>query len=59
VAKLNTRKNPHMSVIVVSMGLDTRAGSNLTDFRNNGREPPNTTARIVLAINAPPTTIPK
>ena len=39
VPKLSTRKKPHMSVTVVSIGLETRAGSNLAVLRIRGRQP--------------------
>lgn len=59
VARLRTRKKPHISITVVKTGLETRAGSSFMDLRTRGRTPPKVTANMVLAINAPPTTRPR
>ena len=57
-AKLNTKKKPHMSVTVVSSGLETRAGSSFNRLSTRGSMPPRVTETSVLAANAPPTTRP-
>ena len=38
-AKLSTKKKPHISVTVVSSGLETRAGSSFRRFRTRGTRP--------------------
>ena len=53
-AKLRTRKKPHMSVQVVRMGLDARAGSALNRFKISGMRPPSRTETMVLRKRAPP-----
>lgn len=58
LAKLKTKKNPHISVIVVNTGDDTKAGSNLTARRMSGIKPPKHTETKVLAAKAKPTTMP-
>ena len=55
-AKLKTKKKPHMSVTVVSSGLETRAGSSFNRLSTRGNIPPRMTETSVLAAKAPPTT---
>jgi Trk K+ transport system NAD-binding subunit len=57
-AKLNTKKNPHMSVTVVRSGPDANAGSERIVLRINGTSPPKLTATSVLAAKETPTTSP-
>jgi hypothetical protein len=59
VAKLKTRKNPHISVIVVRTGPDARAGSALKSFIRRGTTPPIDTAITVFKAMARATTIPR
>ena len=57
-AKLKTKKKPHISVTVVSNGLETKAGSILNRLSARGSVPPSVTETRVFAAKAPPTTIP-
>jgi hypothetical protein len=58
-AKLNTKKNPHMSVTVVRSGPDANAGSVRIPLRIKGTNPPKLTATNVLAARETPTTNPR
>ena len=58
-AKPSTRKNPHMSVMVVNRGPLATAGSNPNLFNSRGTRPPMETANTVLRNKAAPTTKPK
>ena len=51
-AKLSTRKNPHMSVTVVRIGPDARAGSSRSALRPRGTRPPISTATMVFRARA-------
>jgi hypothetical protein len=59
VAKLSVRKKPTISVIVVKIGPEARAGSIFIFFRIRGMVPPIDTAISVLIARALPTTRPK
>jgi hypothetical protein len=58
-AKLNTKKNPHISVIVVNSGPDARAGSVRIPLKISGTKPPKLTATNVFAASDTPTTKPR
>ena len=53
VAKLKTKKKPHISVTVVRSGPETRAGSRLNLFNRRGNIPPRLTDPKVFAAIAP------
>src|SRR5690606_7158593 len=58
VARLSTKKKPHMSVTVVRIGPEASAGSMSMRLSASGISPPRLTATIVFTINAAPTTAP-
>ncbi len=48
-----------MSVMVVKIGLEAKAGSTFMLLSKSGIVPPRDTANKVLTVKAPPSTIPK
>jgi hypothetical protein len=56
---LNTKKNPHKSVIVVNTGPDATAGSIAIFLRIRGIVPPIDAAITVLIASADPITMPR
>ena len=57
VARPSTRKKPHMSVTVVSMGPETSAGSRCRALSTRGSKPPKQTETRVLIAREEPTTM--